>query len=152
MVFWRIIRYKDNKDSTIQVKNHQLNTLIPYITSGLTLAARLGAIDLTIQLRRIVPKSFCLRVTRLAKDYFRLYRSAKPMTKRLAEKQIKYAIKQCSKGRPTYTMAKELNVMQRRIRQSYAESCKTRTVHVQDTSGRKRKQIIRESKSCIRCT
>ena len=63
------------------------------------------------------------------------------MAKRLTEKQIKYAIKQCSKGRPTSTIAKELNVTQRRIQQLYAEFCKTGTVHVQGTSGRKRKQI-----------
>ena len=60
----------------------------------------------------IIPKSFRHRVKRLAKDYFRLYRSTKPMAKKLTEKQIKYAIKQCSKDRPTSTIAKELNVTQ----------------------------------------
>lgn len=86
----------------------------------------------------IVPKSFRLRLRRLAKDYFRLYRSAKPVAKRLTEKQIKYAMAQCSKGRPTATIAEELNVTQRRIQQLYAEFCKTGTVHVQRASGRRR--------------
>ena len=86
----------------------------------------------------IVPKSFRLHLRRFAKDYLKLYRSAKQMKKALTQKQIKYAIDQYQKLKRTADIAVELNVTQRRIQQRLAEFRKTGKHHVQGKAGRGR--------------
>ncbi len=56
---------------------------------------------------------------------------------KLTERQIRYAISRCQKGRPTADIAAELKVTQRRIQQLWAEFRRTGVHHVQRSPGRR---------------
>ncbi len=76
---------------------------------------------------------------RIAKDYFRLYRSRKPMVVRLEAKQIRYAVTQCAGGRKPSEVAPEIGVTTRHVQRMYARFRKTGdTHHVPLKPGRKK--------------
>jgi len=57
---------------------------------------------------------------RLAKEYFVLYRSRKPVRARLEKRQIDHIIRECRKGRRTSYVAEEMRISQRRVQQIWA--------------------------------
>ena len=85
----------------------------------------------------IVPKLGRPNFRRTAKEYFVLYRSRKPLIKRLTAKTIRYAVTQCRKGQKTSQIAKEIGVSQRHVQRLYARFCRTESHHVPMPAGRK---------------
>ncbi len=80
---------------------------------------------------------------RNAGDYFKLHKSAKEVT-RLTDKKLRYAIRECKKGRKTFEIAAEIGVSQRQIQRLYTEFRKTGTAHTLGLPGRKPVKITSE--------
>lgn len=76
------------------------------------------------------------KIKRRIKDYFALYRSRKPMVKRLTAKSIKYAMAQLDKGKSTTEVALEIGVTSRHVRRLWAVFHTTGTPHIPQRSGR----------------
>ena len=69
------------------------------------------------------------RIKRTIVDYFRLYRSRKPMAKRLTEESRQYLIRQRKKGSPSSSIAADLGIAARYVRRLWARFKTDGTTH-----------------------